>query len=192
MFGSLLKFLYFDIGFIVRYWFWKLVIHSMGGSVGKDVKFYGGVRIVGNGPDAIHIGDGVRILRGVTMSTTPAGKIHVGEKVHIGENNIIFSDIGITIGDNVIIGSQNIIVDFDHIYKNVENPINQQGINKREIIIEEDVWISSHCVITKGVRVGKGAVIGAGSVVNKDVPAYSVAVGVPVRVIKKRGDTSKA
>ena len=189
MFGSLLKFLYFDIGFIVRYWFWKLVIHSMGGSVGKDVKFYGGVRIVGNGPDAINIGDGVRILRGVTMSTTPTGKIHIGEKVHIGENNIIFSDIGITIGDNVIIGPQNIIVDFDHIYKSVENPINQQGINKKEIIIEEDVWISSHCVIIKGVRIGKGAVIGAGSVVNKDVPAYSVAVGVPVRVIKKRGET---
>ena len=189
MFGSLLKFLYFDIGFIVRYWFWKLVIHSMGGSVGKDVKFYGGVRIVGNAPDAIHIGDAVRILRGVTMSTTLFGKIHIGGNVHIGENSIIFSDIGITIGDNVIIGPQNIIVDFDHTYKSVEIPINQQGIKRKEVIIEEDVWISSHCVITKGVRIGKGAVIGAGSVVNKDVPAYSVAVGVPVRVIKKRGET---
>jgi acetyltransferase-like isoleucine patch superfamily enzyme len=55
----------------------------------------------------------VRILRGVTMSTTPHGKIHIGKKTHIGESTIVFSDIGIQIGDNVIIGPQNIIIDFD-------------------------------------------------------------------------------
>jgi len=165
------------------------MIRSMGGTVGENVKFYGGVRIVGNAPGAIKIGDDVRILRNVTMSTTPHGKIHIGKGSHIGESTIIFSDIGIQIGDNVIIGPQNIIVDFDHTYGSFEIPINQQGLNRKEVIIEEDVWISSHCVIIRGVKIGKGSVIGAGSVVNKGMPPYSVAAGVPIRVIKKRGDS---
>ena len=189
MLGGLLKFLYFDVGFVLRCWFWKVMIHSMGGKVGKNVKFYGGIRIVGNSPDAIKIGDNVRVLRGVTISTTPNGQICIGNNCHIGESTIIFSDIGVTIGDNVIIGPQNIIVDFDHLYENVNTPINQQGINRKTVVIEEDVWISSHCVITRGVRIGKGAVIGAGSVVTKSIPAYSVAGGIPGRIIKKRGET---
>lgn len=191
MIGKIAKFVYFDIGFFLRYWFWKIMIHSMGGKVGRNVKFYGGVRIVGNAPGAIKIGDGVRILRGVTMSTTPSGKIHIGSRSHVGESTIIFSDIGIQIGDNVIIGPQNIIIDFDHTYASFEIPINQQGIYRKEVTIEEDVWISSHCVIIRGVRIGKGSVVGAGSVVNKDVPPYSVVGGVPIRVIKKRGEAQK-
>jgi acetyltransferase-like isoleucine patch superfamily enzyme len=187
MFWKILKFLYFDVGFFFRYWFWKIVIHSMGGKVGNSVRFYGGVRIVGNSSDAVTIGDDVRILRGVTMSTTSQGKIRIGNKVHIGEGTIIFSDFRIDIGDNVIIGPQNTIIDFDHTYEVAEIPINQQGIYRKEVIIEEDVWIASGCVITKGVKLGKGSVVGAGSVVNKDVPPCSVAVGVPVRVVKKRG-----
>lgn len=167
------------------------MIHSMGGKLGKNVKFYGGVRIVGKASGAVEIGDDVRILQGVTMSTTPRGKIHIGKKTHIGESTIVFSDMSIEIGDNVIIGPQNIIVDFDHTYESFEIPINQQGISRREVIIEEDVWISSHCVIIKGVKIGKGSVIGAGSVVNKEIPPYSVAAGVPIRVIKKRGETQK-
>ncbi len=59
------------------------------------------------------------------------------------------------------------------------------------MVIEEDVWISSHCVIIRGVRIGRGSVVGAGSVVNKEVPPYSVVGGVPIRVIKKRGETQK-
>ena len=192
MIGKIAKFLYFDIGFFLRYWFWKIMIHSMGGRVGKNVKFYGGVRIVSNGPGGIKIGDDVRILRSVTMSTTPSGKIHIGSNSHVGENTIIFSDIGIHVGDNAIIGPQNIIIDFDHTYASFEIPINQQGINRKEVTIEEDVWISSHCVIIRGVRIGKGSVVGAGSVVNKDVPPYSVVAGVPIRVIKKRGQVGKS
>jgi serine acetyltransferase len=192
MLGKIAKFLYFDIGFLLRYWFWKGLIHSMGGKVGRDVKFYGGIRILGNAPDAVQIGDETRILRSVTISTTDQGKIHIGNRVHIGESTIIFSGLGIQIGDNVIIGPQNIIVDFDHAYDLANIPINQQGVVKKEVIIEEDVWISSHCVITKGVRIGKGSVIAAGAVVNKDIPPYSVAAGIPAQVIKKRGNISES
>ena len=54
------------------------------------------------------------------------------------------------------------------------------------IIIEDDCWLGSHVTVTKGVRIGKGSVIGANSVVTKDIPPYSVAVGTPAKVIKKR------
>ena len=185
--GRLARFVYFDLGFILRYWFWKLMIHSMGGTIGRDVKFYGGVRIVGNAPDGIRIGNGVRILRNVTMSTTPNGKIHIGDNVHIGEGTILFSDIGIRIGDNVIIGPQNVITDFNHGYESVEIPINQQGLDRKEVVIEEDVWIASNCVIIRGVRIGKGSVVAAGAVVHREVSPYSVVGGVPIRLIKKRG-----
>ena len=187
MLWEIMKFLYFDVGFFFRYWFWKILIHSMGGKVGNNVKFYGGVRIVGNSLDAVTIGDDVHILRGATISTTPAGKIMIGDRVHIGEGTIIFGGLSIKIGNDVIIGPQNIIVDSDHRYKDLSIPMNCQPLSFAEVSIEEDVWISSNCVITKGVTLGKGAVVGAGAVVKKDIPPYSIAVGVPARVIKKRG-----
>jgi acetyltransferase-like isoleucine patch superfamily enzyme len=188
MLGKILKFLYFNIGFRLRYWFWKAAIHSMGGKIGKNVKFYEGIRIVGNSPGAVTIGDDVCILRSVTISTSPDGRVHIGSGVHIGEGSIIYSGVEIRIGDNVIIGPQNIIVDLDHRFQNLGLPINQQGMIGKEVSIEEDVWIASHCVIIKGVTIGKGSVIAAGSVVNKSIPPYSVAAGVPAKVIKKRGE----
>jgi len=88
----------------------------------------------------------------------------------------------------VIIGPQNIIVDSDHIYQDINTPIIKQGYNAKRVLIEDDVWVSSHCSVIKGVVIGRGSVIGAGAVVNKDVPPYSVACGVPIKVIKKRGE----
>jgi acetyltransferase-like isoleucine patch superfamily enzyme len=69
--------------------------------------------------------------------------------------------------------------------------MNQQKLSFKEVMIEEDVWISSNCVITKGGDLGKGSSDRSGSVVKKDIPPYCIAVGVPARVIKKRGDIEK-
>jgi acetyltransferase-like isoleucine patch superfamily enzyme len=190
MFGKLLKLLYFDFGFKLRYLFWKCILMSSGGKIGSNVKIYESVRINCGHMGAISIGDDVRILRNVTISTSGMGKISIGNNVHIGEGTIIYSDMEITIGDNVVIGPQNVIVDFDHIYDNLDVPIIKQGHNAQRIIIEGDVWVSSHCSVIRGVIISKGSVIGAGSVVNKDIPAYSVACGVPVKVIKKRSASS--
>lgn len=189
MLNRLVKFLYFDIGFWLRYWFWKILIHSSGGRLGKDVKIYGGVRIVGNMRGAISIGDDVRILRNATISTAPPGKIFIGDRAHIGEGTLIHSGLSIGIGNDVIIGPQNVIVDSDHQYEDLSVPMNQRPLTFEKVTIEDDVWISSNCVITKGVTLCKGSVIGAGAVVTKDIPSYAIAAGVPARVIKKRKDT---
>jgi galactoside O-acetyltransferase len=187
MLSRLAKFLYFDIGFWLRYWFWKVLVRSSGGRLGKGAKIYGGARILGNAPGAITIGANVRILRNVTISTAPTGKVIIGDRVHIGEGTIIFSHLSINIGNDVIIGPQNVVIDSDHRYQDLSIPMNQQELSFEKVIIEDDVWISSNCVITKGVTICKGAVIGAGAVVTRDIAPYSIAVGVPAKVIKKRG-----
>ena len=69
--------------------------------------------------------------------------------------------------------------------------MNRQPLSFAEVSIEDDVWISSNCVITRGVTLGKGAVIGAGAVVTKNIPPYTIAVGTPAKAIKKRGDIKK-
>jgi len=74
----------------------------------------------------------------------------------------------------------------DHEFSNREIPIRSQGYIAGKITIEDDVWIGAHVVINKGITIGKGSVIGAGSVVTKDIPCYSIAVGVPCRIIKER------
>jgi acetyltransferase-like isoleucine patch superfamily enzyme len=93
---------------------------------------------------------------------------------------------GIKIGDDVSIGPFCTIICFDHTFSDRSKPIRQQGYTGGKIVIEDDVWIGSHVVITKNVTIGRGSVIGAGSVVTHDIPAYSVAAGVPARVIRMR------
>lgn len=93
---------------------------------------------------------------------------------------------GFEIGDNVRIAAQVVIIPMNHIYEDPDTPIWKQGIRAKGIKIEDDVWIGAGAKILDGVTIGKGSVIGAGAVVTDDIPPYSVAVGVPARVIKKR------
>lgn len=144
-----------------------------------------------NAPGVISVGDDVRILRSARLSTTPVGKIMTGDRVHIGEGMMIFGGLSIKIGNDVIIGPHNVIVDSDRHYQDLSIPMNRLPLSFEEVSVEDDVWISSNSVIAKGVTLGKRAVIGAGAVVKKDIPPYYTAVGVPARVIKKRGDIEK-
>ncbi len=92
----------------------------------------------------------------------------------------------IKIGDNVLIGPNVVIRAADHNFDNIDIPINMQGHRSGRIIIEDNVWIGANVTIIRDVTIGTGSVIGAGAVVTKDVPPYSIAAGVPARVIKSR------
>ncbi len=185
MLGRVIRFLiHFNLR--LRYLFWKTVLEIHGGSVGKDVKIFEGVKIALKRGCPITIGDGVSLEKGVIISTSERGKITIGNNVYVGEYSLITSNEEIDIGDNVLISPHNDIVDFNHIFQNRSIYINQQGINAKKITIQEDVWIGSGCKILKGVTIGKGAVIGAGSVVTKDIPSFHVAVGIPAKTIKER------
>jgi len=178
-------FIYFNL--CLRYFFWKMILEINGGSIGKNVKIFEGVKMALKRGCPITIGDNVSIEKGVVISTSETGKISIGNNVYIGEYSVLTSNEEIEVGHNALISPHNDIVDFNHIYQDESIPISRQGITAKKITIQEDVWIGSGCKILKGVTLGKGAVIGAGSVVTKDVPSYHVVVGNPAKMIKERG-----
>lgn len=114
--------------------------------------------------------------------------VTIGDNIIINRNVMITARSKITIGNDVLIGSNVVINDSNHVFKDRSVPITKQGHTAEPIVIEDDVWIASDAVILKGVHIGKGAVIAAGSVVTKDVEPYTVVAGVPARKIKNRGE----
>ena len=116
------------------------------------------------------------------------GEINIGDNCLIN-NNVQIGSSGskITIGNNVLIAPNVVIRAADHVYKDSKKLIVEQGHQGAQIVVEDDVWICSNCVITKGCNLGKGCVIAAGSVVTKSVKPYTLAGGVPAKEIRKRG-----
>ena len=127
-------------------------------------------------------GKNINIEKGAEFTST----LKIGDNSSIGQNSWLLSD-GITIGNNVMMGPYCIIITSDHATDNLEIPMCQQGFTEvKPVVIEDDVWIGARVIILKGVKIGKGSVIGAGSVVTKDVEPYSIVGGVPAKFIKKR------
>lgn len=93
----------------------------------------------------------------------------------------------VTIGNDVMMGPETIVYTQNHKFSDTERPMRLQGFEPTEdVVIEDDVWIGRRVMIMPGVRIGKGSVIAAGAVVTKDVPPYSVAGGVPAKILKSR------
>jgi len=178
-----------QLNLCLRYLFWKAVLEINGGSIGKNARIYESVKLFSKKGFPIHIGDNISLEKGVVISTSESGKIHIGNNVYIGEYSILTSNEEIEVSDNVLISPHNDIVDFNHIYRDPSQPVNLQGVIAKKITIQEDVWVGSGSKILMGVTIGKGAVIGAGSVVTKDVPAFHVVAGNPAKTIKVRGAT---
>lgn len=120
----------------------------------------------------------------VTLSPR-GGKIFIKENVFLGPNVLVqaYKNADILIEKNVMIAKDTSIFSTNH---DISCPLNgyKDEIGSK-IVIEEGVWIGSNCVITSGVKIGRYSIIGAGSVVTKDIPAYSIAVGSPCKVIKR-------
>jgi|GEM_PF-541928 len=113
-------------------------------------------------------------------------KLIIKEGVYIGRNTFISVYYPVTIGKEVLIGAYSYLVSANHNYSKRELPIWTQGFVGSPIVIEDRVWLGAHVIVLPGVRIGEGAIIGAGSVVIKNVPAYEVWAGVPAKFIKKR------
>ena len=113
-------------------------------------------------------------------------KVSIGYNCFINRNVYITARSEITIGSNVLIGPGVIINSGMHHYKNPNILIRDQGHHIKPITIGNDVWLGANTMIMPGVIIGDGCVIGAGAIVTKSLPPYSVAVGVPAKIIKKR------
>lgn len=122
------------------------------------------------------------------------GNFSVGKKVFInfGTKFLISPEAPISIGDYVMIGPRCLIVNSNYQLNDWSKPMSEKPTKKvLPIIIENDVWIGANSKILAGVKIGQGAVVAAGSVVNKDVPEYAVVGGVPAKVIKYRFPKAK-
>ena len=134
----------------------------------------------------IRLMNNVRIGKRCVFQGAPQSKILINNRVTINDGCYITSLFSITIGESTSIGEYTSIRDYNHKFDEVHTTIKNQDYFGAPIEIGKDCWIGRGCIILPGVIIGDGAVIGANSVVNKDVPAYAVAAGVPAKVIKMR------
>ena len=145
-------------------------------------------------PDFLHntgsiaLGKNVEIRKGARLETR--GSSEKRAKIEIGDNTSIhfYFHCGafdsIKIGRDVLIAGRVYISDHDHIYDDPKTPPLHSGWNIAPVVIEDEVWIGEGVAILKGVTIGRRSVIGANSVVTKDIPPYTVAGGIPAKAIK--------
>ena len=155
----------------------------------RKIKINGYIKSIGgtcihNNKGEIFIGHRSCIWPNVKFSLNSTSKcnfpvLKIGSYSSIGNNTQIHCGKNVTIGDFVIISWDVNIIEYDYHASGGGEP------EVYPIIIENDVWIGARSIITKGVSIGKGAIIGAGSVVTKDVPSYTLVCGNPAKVIKK-------
>lgn len=113
-------------------------------------------------------------------------KLSIGDDTFIGRGTFINAGGGVSIGADVLIGPDVKIWSADHRFDLLDAPIRLQGHTFGRVVIGDDVWIGANSIILKGVTVGRGAVIAAGSVVKTDVEDYAVVAGVPAKIVKLR------
>jgi len=125
------------------------------------------------------IGDGTKIR-------CHEGVVEIGAKTVFGQECTISAYQRVSFGEQCVIADRAMFIDFDHGVVDVERPIRQQGIYKRDVVIGSNVWIGYGACVLRGVTIGDNAIIGTNAVVTRDVPANAVVAGVPAKVLRMR------
>jgi len=137
----------------------------------------------------------IRVLRGLMKigdhtKVQPGFKFGQRDIIEIGHHCQVNEDVYIQsaiIGNYVLIAQNVAILAVTHNFDTIDVPIIQQGsTGVRPVVIKDDVWIGRNVVIMPGITIEKGAIVGAGAVVTKDVPAYAIVGGVPAKIIRYR------
>jgi acetyltransferase-like isoleucine patch superfamily enzyme len=180
-FEAMIRFVPGRIGVFVRQvWYKRCFKNSERLHIGTGCQFiapgsisFSGLTLINDGcyfnadGGFITIGDWTAFNRGVHINASCGGRIVIGAHCPIGPG--------------VVMRTAN------HRFSRVDIKIQDQGHDLADIVIEDDCWIGANAVILGGVHIGRGAIVGAGAVVTKDVPSMAIAVGVPARVRKYRG-----
>ena len=173
----------------------RVLLKKKGAVLGRNVQIPGKLNLVTSGNNVIGIGDNFYFSSGDAVnpiSSNLQGAIYLenGASLKIG-NNVGMSSTrmwvydSVTIGNNVKIGACVLITDTDaHPLDYLARRSSNEGTKSAPIVIEDDVWVGAHSIILKGVTIGARSIIGAGSVVTKNIPADCVAAGNPCKVIK--------
>ena len=123
------------------------------------------------------------VIEDFTTVNNGVGEVIIGNDSFIGVGNVIIGPV--EIGNHVMTAQNVVMSGMNHSYEDINTPPTIQKVSTDQIKIADNVWVGANSVITAGVNIGRHTVIGAGSVVTKDLPAYCVAVGNPARIIKK-------
>jgi Acetyltransferase (isoleucine patch superfamily) len=142
----------------------------------------------GTGNKGITIGNGVFVGRNTILSSKN-GDIILDDNVNIGFNCEIVSANEVRVGKNVLFGAYTYLICADHDFDRVDVPVSEQGRSARGIYVEDNVWFGAGVKVLDGVTIKRDSIIGTGSVVTKDIPEYSIAIGTPAKVVKDRRET---
>lgn len=153
---------------------WGDIIIGSNVNIGSNVKIYKKSKI----SDNVYLGDSVE------LRSNAGNKIILGEGCTINRGSLIMGEV--EIGENCLIAPLCVIVGSNHNFDSTSELINSQGISSKGIVIEHNVWLGAQVIVLDGVSIGANSIIGAGSVVTKNIPSNSIAVGNPCKVIKSR------
>lgn len=167
------------LGMAIRLFAWRIFFKKCG-----TVRFYTGLTLIAL--KNISLGNNVRLGKGSFLSASE-GELKLGDHVAISPNVNIGADNGfIEIGSYVAIGPGTVIRAANHRFDDISIPICLQGHNPGYIKIENDVWIGANCVLTPNITIGRGAIVGAGAVITKNVEPWTIVGGVPAHKIGYR------
>jgi acetyltransferase-like isoleucine patch superfamily enzyme len=140
------------------------------------------------GPEAkLHLGRWSWIGHGCKIRVHE-GDVRIGAKTVMGQECTISAFQHVSIGRECIVADRVMLIDFDHGVVEVDRPIREQGIYKRDVRVGNNVWIGYGACILRGVTVGDNAIIGTSAVVTSDLPANAVGAGIPAKVLRMRDE----
>jgi acetyltransferase-like isoleucine patch superfamily enzyme len=188
----ILKWVIMPVSFLLRLTLpfrrgWRRVFYTaslMAHVADMDVSVQCDGPVYASGTKRIRIGKRCRIGRDTELRTMGGGQIHIGDDVRISRGCTLVAYSGIYLDSFSIVGEYSSIRDANHGMERGENMRFQQHTSE-PIRIGQNVWIGRGCCLLPGITIGEGAVIGANSVVTKDIPADSVAAGSPAKILKK-------
>jgi len=159
--------------------------------IGKGVTLGDAVLIDGLSRDGVVLGNNVNVGEYTRIEAsgtiTDIGKgVKIGDNTGIGSFSFIGGAGGVLIGKDVIMGQWVSFHPENHNFERLDTLIRLQGVNRKGIVIEDDCWIGAKVTFVDGAHVGHGSVIAAGALVRGYIPPYSVAVGIPARIIRSR------
>jgi len=138
---------------------------------------------------SVELGEGVHLYSDIIIETGEGGRLTIGTETHVQPRCQLMAYLGsLQIGRRVEIAPNCALYPYNHGIAPEARIRNQPCTTKGGIVVGDDAWLGVGVIVLDGVRIGKGAVIGAGSVVTKNVPDGAIAFGVPARVVKMRSD----
>jgi acetyltransferase-like isoleucine patch superfamily enzyme len=131
---------------------------------------------------------GPRCVLDRSLTIECSGRLTVGARTIFGHHCTLAAAESIEIGEDCLIAEMVSIRDHDHRFDRLDVPTRTQGRVVSPVRIGNNVWLGAKVTVTRGVTIGDNAIVGANAVVTKDIPANAIAVGIPARVIRTRGD----